>query len=121
MVAQREAERKRVQLFAPTRSVELFELANSSRPIERRTAITAALWLIRGRDINDPLPLADILVDDSSVLVTKPVGAVLREVGKVDQRRLAEFLGKNRHRMDRSTLRIAIGSLPEGSTDRPTS
>ncbi|MEV1291955.1 DNA alkylation repair protein [Pseudonocardia sp. NPDC049635] len=63
----------------------LFELANSSRPIERRTAITAAFWLIREGDINDPLTLADIVVDDSSVLVTKPVGTALRVVEKVDQ------------------------------------
>ncbi|WP_306359075.1 DNA alkylation repair protein [Nocardia sp. CC227C] len=87
----------------------LFDLARSERAIERRTAITASFWLIRQGDIDDPLALAELLLGDPSELVTKPVGTALREVGKVDRQRLQDFLDAHRHRMSRSTLRLAGG------------
>ncbi|GAB3488685.1 DNA alkylation repair protein [Nocardiopsis coralliicola] len=91
----------------------LFELARSARPIERRTAITASFWLIRQSDLDDPLALARLLLDDPSDLVARPVGTALREVGKIDQGRLLDFLSAHRHRMSRPTLRLATSLLPE--------
>lgn len=95
----------------------LFELARSDKAIERRTAITAAFWLIRQGDLDDPLALADLLVDDASELVSKPVGTALREVGKIDQRRLIDFVASHRDRMSRSTFRLATYLLPSGDAD----
>ncbi|MBU8829744.1 DNA alkylation repair protein [Mycolicibacterium goodii] len=90
----------------------LFDLARSDRAIERRTAITASFWLIRQGDLDDPLKLAELLLDDSSELVAKPVGTALREVGKIDQQRLLDFLAIHRDRMSRPTLRLATYLLP---------
>ncbi|MEU0490047.1 DNA alkylation repair protein [Nocardiopsis sp. NPDC006139] len=90
----------------------LFDLARSEAAIERRTAITASFWLIRQGDLDDPLALADLLLDDPSELVTKPVGTALREAGKIDRRRLLDFLAEHRHRMSRPTLRLATHLLP---------
>ncbi|MBB0245699.1 DNA alkylation repair protein [Streptomyces alkaliphilus] len=91
----------------------LFDLARSEAAIERRTAITASFWLIRQGDLDDPLALAERLLDDPSELVTKPVGTALREVGKVDRGRLLDFLAEHRDRMNRPTLRLATYLLPD--------
>ncbi|TKG72688.1 DNA alkylation repair protein [Prauserella endophytica] len=91
----------------------LFDLARSPRAIERRTAITAAFWLIRQGQLDDPLALAELLLDDRSELVTKPVGTALREVGKIDQRRLMEFLHRHHDRVQRPTLRLATSLLTD--------
>ncbi|MDR5701753.1 DNA alkylation repair protein [Agromyces aerolatus] len=91
----------------------LFDLARSEAPIERRTAITASFWLIRQSDLDDPIALAELLLDDPSEIVTKPVGTALREVGKIDQQRLLDFLDKHKSRMSRPTLRLATYLLPD--------
>ncbi|ASR35786.1 hypothetical protein BAY61_13100 [Prauserella marina] len=91
----------------------LFDLARSERAIERRTAITASFWLIRQGDLDDPLTLAEQLLDDPSELVTKPVATALREAGKIDQGRLLDFLATHRARMSGPTLRLATNLLPE--------
>lgn len=91
----------------------LFELARSDRPIERRTAITAAFWLIRQADLDDAVALSDLLLEDDSELVTKPVGTALREIGKIDERRLVDFLRANYSRMSGPTWRLATYLLPD--------
>ena len=91
----------------------LFELARSDVALERRTAITASFWIIRAGDLDDPLALAERLLDDDSGLVIKPVGTALREVGKIDQDRLLDFLGRHHHRTPRPALRLATDRLPE--------
>lgn len=97
----------------------LFDLAQSNLPIERRTAITASFWLIRQGDLDDPLALAELLLEDPSELVTKPVGTALREVGKVDQQRLLDFLENHQGRMNGSTLRLATYLLPGDAEHHP--
>lgn len=97
----------------------LFDLALSDQAIERRTAITASFWLIRQGDLDDPLELAELLADDPSELVTRPVGTALREVGKIDQQRLLDFLATNAQRMSRPALRIATHLLPQAVTRSP--
>lgn len=89
----------------------LYALAESSNPWERRTAITAAFWLIRSRDLDDPLALARILLHDPEELVNKSVGTALREVGAVDEPRLVAFLEEHASTMPRVTLRYAAERL----------
>ncbi|HLT84865.1 MAG TPA: DNA alkylation repair protein [Phototrophicaceae bacterium] len=91
----------------------LFDLARSAAPIERRTAVTASFWLIRQGDLDDPVALAELLLDDPSELVSRPVGTALREVGKIDQQRLLDFLDQHSDRMSRPTLRLATTQLPD--------
>lgn len=90
----------------------LFELARSSAALERRTAITAAFWIIRAGELDDPLALAEMLLDDESEWVTRPVGTALREVGKIDQDRLLDFLSQHHQRLPRAALRLAVAHLP---------
>lgn len=89
----------------------VFELAKSERPIERRTAITAAFWWIRQSDLDDAMKLIDMLLEDESELVTRPVGTALREVGKIDEQLLRNYLDANEHRMKAHTIRMAKSRL----------
>src|SRR5699024_54594 len=91
----------------------LFDLAGSTVALERRTAITAAFWLIGSRDLDDPLRLARILLADPSDLVTRPVGTALRQVGKVDEQVLIDFLHRHHQEMTRPSLRLATSRLDE--------
>ena len=72
----------------------LFELARSDNRWHRRTAITAAFWIIRAGDLDDPLALCEILAADPEHLVQTNVGVALREIGRVDRERLDEFLAR---------------------------
>ena len=62
----------------------LFELARSEDRWHRRAAITAAFWIIRSGDLDDPLALCEILAADPEHLVQTNVGVALREIGRVD-------------------------------------
>ena len=72
----------------------LFRLARSGSLWHRRTAITAAFWIIRAGDLDDPLALCEILAADQERFVQTSVGVALREVGRVDRARFDEFLGR---------------------------
>jgi 3-methyladenine DNA glycosylase AlkD len=90
----------------------LFELARSGDIWERRTAITAAFWIIRARDIADPIKLATLLVNDSEHFVQTSTGTALREIGVVDADALTAFLSTHAATMPRTTLRLAVAKLP---------
>lgn len=89
----------------------MFALARSERAIERRTAITASFWWIRQGDLEDAMTLIDMLLEDESELVTRPVGTALREVGKIDEQFLRNYLESNEHRMKAHTSRVAKSRL----------
>jgi len=72
----------------------LFELARSDDRWHRRTAVTAAFWIIRAGDLDDPLALCEILATDPEHLVQTNVGVALREIGRVDRARLEDFLAR---------------------------
>ncbi|MGC0144722.1 DNA alkylation repair protein [Pseudactinotalea sp. Z1732] len=93
----------------------LFDLARSEVALERRTAITAAFWLIGSGDLEDPLALARMLVADPSPWVTKPVGTALRQVGTVDEQALVDFLNRHHQEMTRPSLRLATSNLDDAT------
>ncbi len=89
----------------------LFELARSDRWWHRRAAITAAFWIIRARDLGDPLALCELLAADPEHLVQTNVGVALREIGRVDRSALEEFLegrGDDLSAHARRTARTAL-------------
>ena len=89
----------------------LFELARSDDRWHRRTAITAAFWIIRAGDLDDPLALCEILADDPEHLVQTNVGVALREIGRVDRGRLEEFLGRRGEDLSAHARRTARTAL----------
>lgn len=83
-------------------------LAKSENLWIRRTAILSQLAKIRSGDVALFLELAEFLIDDKEDLIQKPIGWLLREVGKVFDKDLDNFLDKNAKNMNRTALRYAI-------------
>jgi 3-methyladenine DNA glycosylase AlkD len=93
----------------------LFELASSPSRWHRRTAVTAAFWIIRARDLRDPLTVCEILADDPEHLVQTNVGVALREIGRVDRAVLEEFLGRRGDDLSAHARRTARSALANAS------
>jgi 3-methyladenine DNA glycosylase AlkD len=91
----------------------LYELAQSDILWERRTAIYGSLFFIRKGELDDPIRIAEMLLEDQEDLIHKPVGGVLREAGKQDRQRLLDFLDQYAATMPRTALRYAIEHLPD--------
>ena len=70
----------------------LYDLARSTNPMERRTAIVSTYYFIRKGEIEDTFKIAEILVNDSEHFVQTAVGSWVREAGKRDEERLKAFL-----------------------------
>jgi len=91
----------------------LYELARSTSPWERRTAIVACLYFVRQDQVDDTFAIAEILVHEEHDLVRKAVGGLLREAGKKDRTRLLRFLDRYAAVMPRVILRYAIEHLSD--------
>ena len=89
----------------------LFDLARSDDRWHRRTAITAAFWIIRSGDLDDPLALCEILAADPEHLVQTNVGVALREIGRVDRGRLEGFLARRGDDLSAHARRTARTAL----------
>ncbi|MCT2583966.1 DNA alkylation repair protein [Actinophytocola gossypii] len=92
----------------------LFTLARSTNQHERRTAITAPLYWARygaPAHLPDLFRLAEVLLPDDDVVVSKPVGIALKYAGLLDEPALLSFLDQHAAAMHRPTLRYAVEKL----------
>ncbi|MEV8374678.1 DNA alkylation repair protein [Kribbella sp. NPDC056861] len=92
----------------------LFELARTTDPLRRRTAITAPLYFARfgaPTDLTDLFALAELLLADQDPVVSKPVGIALKYAGVLDEQALRSFLQMHEPAMQRPTLRYAREKL----------
>lgn len=92
----------------------LFELAASTDPLRRRTAMTAPLYFARfgtPDDLADLFALAELLLADTDPVVSKPVGIALKYAGVLDEPALLTFLGEHASKLQRPTLRYAVDQL----------
>ena len=88
----------------------LHELAASSDPHRRRTAMTAPLWFVRyagDADVEAGIAIAEVLHEDPDPVVHKPVGIYLAHAGDRLPARVTEFLEQHGAAMPRSAYRIA--------------
>jgi 3-methyladenine DNA glycosylase AlkD len=90
----------------------LYELARSTNPWERRSAIVSTYFFIRAGELHDTFGIAELLVRDEHVLVQKAVGSWIREAGKRDEKRLVKFLRTHVDVMPRTMVRYAAEKLP---------
>ena len=96
----------------------LHELATSTQPMERRTAILSTYAFIRLGQLDDTYRIAERLAEDPEDLVAKAVGWMLRESGKRDAKRHASFLEAHAATMPRVMLRYSIEKLDKAERDR---
>jgi len=91
----------------------LYKLSKSQDLWEKRISITSTNYLIHRHIFSPTLTIAKTLLVDPHDLIHKGVGWMLREVGKVDQKTLTDFLDVYTLKMPRTALRYAIERLPE--------
>jgi 3-methyladenine DNA glycosylase AlkD len=91
----------------------LKKLARSADLWERRIAVLATFQYIKYNCLEEPLAIAEMLLEDKHDLIHKSVGWMLRETGKRNLRALEDFLEKHADTMPRMMLRYAIEKLEE--------
>ena len=96
----------------------LDRLAASPVLWENRIAMVATLHLIRLGQLEDTYRLALRLMGHPHDLMHKATGWMLREAGKRDEGRLADFVEAHRAEMPRTMLRYAIEKLSPGERRR---
>ncbi len=92
----------------------LFDLAEASEPLRRRTATTATLYHVRhgsDADLADALSVAARLAADAEPVVHNAVGTFLKHAGNRDPGVLDRFLDEHADSMARPALRLAIAGL----------
>lgn len=90
----------------------LLKLANSKLLWDKRIAMVSTYFFIKQKSFKLPLKIAEILLHDQHDLMHKAVGWMLRELGKMDQKTLDQFLKKHYQNMPRTALRYAIEKYP---------
>lgn len=89
----------------------LYDLARSTDPRRRRTAIVSTYAFFRSGELDDTFAIAELLVSDSNEYVQKATGSWLRKAGTRDQAQLVRFLEQHAAAMARVTLRYATERL----------
>ncbi len=80
---------------------------------QKRVSIISTFWFLRQGEPGDTYNLAEILVYEKHDLLQKAVGWALREMGKLDDSLLEQFLDKYAASMPRTALRYALEKTPE--------
>lgn len=86
----------------------LYGFAESGNLWKERIAIITTYRFIKNNDLDDTFRLSEILLIHEHDLIHKAVGWMLREAGKIDEKRLVKFLKKHYNNIPRTTLRYAI-------------
>lgn len=99
----------------------LLELAASTDPLRRRTAVTAPLFLVRhgsDTDATASLAVAASVCADPDPVVHRAVGILLKYVGDRDQSALEAFLDEHAAVMPRPAVRLATEKLAPDARQR---
>lgn len=91
----------------------IYRLADSKHLWSERISIVSQYYLIKQGDFSLILELAEKFITHKHDLMHKAVGWMLREMGKVDESPLYDFLDKHYNVMPRTMLRYSIEKIPE--------
>jgi 3-methyladenine DNA glycosylase AlkD len=99
-------------LFDKPRKI-LYQLARSKDVWERRTAMVSTSYFLTKGQVEDTFNIAELLINDEHDLIHKAAGGWIRQAGKIDRKRLLDFLDKYAATMPRTFLRYAIEHLDQ--------
>ncbi len=91
----------------------LIKLSKSGKLWSERIAIVSTFAFIKNDDLDLIFYFGEYFLNHKHDLIHKALGWMLREAGKRDEKRLKEFLQKNKTKMPRTMLRYAIEKFPE--------
>lgn len=91
----------------------IYALANSKHLWSERISVVSQLYLIKKGEFSLIVELSEKFLPHNHDLMHKAVGWMLREMGKVDEKPLCDFLNKHSANMPRTMLRYSIERLPE--------
>ena len=100
-------------LFRHPNNELLVSLAKSEVLWERRMSIILTFCSIKVGKFDEAFQMAALLHNDSHDLIHKAVGWMLREIGKIEDDALREYLDETADTMPRTMLRYAIEKQPE--------
>lgn len=86
----------------------LIKLSQSGKLWSERIAIVSTFAFIKNNDLDLIFHFGEYFLNHKHDLIHKALGWMLREAGKRDEKRLKEFLEKNKNKMPRTMLRYAI-------------
>ena len=86
----------------------LYKFAKSDNLWVQRVSIISTLSFIREKELDDTFKISEMLLGHNHDLIHKAVGWMLREAGKVDKKRLIDFLRDNYENIPRTALRYSI-------------
>ena len=100
----------------------LYDLAGNGKTIwEQRIGIVSTMTFVRAGQLDDTFAIAELFLNENEHLhdlLEKAVGWLLREAGKRDSERLANWLSPRASSMPRTMLRYAIEKFPETERQR---
>lgn len=95
----------------------LYDLARNGKTIwEQRIGIVSTMTFVRAGQLDDTFGIAELFLNENEHLhdlLEKAVGWLLREAGKRDSERLANWLYPRASSMPRTMLRYSIEKFPE--------
>ena len=95
----------------------LYDLARNGKTIwEQRIGIVSTMTFVRAGQLDDTFAIAELFLNENEHLhdlLEKAVGWLLREAGKRDSERLANWLYPRASSMPRTMLRYSIEKFPE--------
>jgi len=91
----------------------LYDFASSNHLWKKRISIVSTYTFIKNKDFKDTIKISEILLNDTHDLIHKAVGWMLREMGKIDEKELLNFLDKHHKKMPRTMLRYSLEKLDQ--------
>lgn len=89
----------------------IYKLAESRNLWAERISVVATHYFIKREDFSLILRLSEKFLTHKHDLIQKAVGWMLREMGKIDEKPLCEFLDKHHKIMPRTMLRYSLERL----------
>lgn len=91
----------------------LYKLANTDHLWSNRIAVVSQYYFIKKGYFTHILALSEKFLTHKHDLMHKAVGWMLREMGKMDEKPLYDFLDKHHKSMPRTMLRYSLERLPK--------